>query len=62
MIMNIKPKNAMDEKGCECCLWRCDPTGKGWCQFWSKKMRSKFPCWKFEAEIPDLDKIFENNP
>ena len=53
--MDKEPKNAMEEPGCEGCTYRLDPSGKGWCYFWGKKIRDKFPCWRFEPNIPDSD-------
>jgi hypothetical protein len=54
MSANKEPKNAMEEKGCEGCLYREDPSGKGWCQFWGKKGPAsidKFPCWRYEISL-----------
>jgi hypothetical protein len=46
--MNKEPKNAMECEGCAGCIYREDPSGKGWCAFWKIRMRDTMPCWRFK--------------
>ena len=60
-----EPKNAMEEEGCKGCIYRNDPTGKGWCQFWGKSGPAsidKFPCWRYDPAIWIKEKNSQNSP
>ena len=58
-MKNKEPKNAMEEEGCKGCLYRKDPSGKGWCYFWGKPPCSidKFPCWRKVKDTRTLQEI-----